>query len=245
MQSTGEHWEAVRRSERYYAAQLRRVARHVGDLVSGFQANDPSVLQPLIDLLERYSYILEPWARAIAQRMVAEVARRDATAWMRASKEIGRNLRIEVYETPLGDVARKIVADQVDLIKSIPLEAAQRVQALSMEAQTGGRRWEEAAQMIREQYGVSQSKATLIARTESAKASTAIVEARARHVGADQYRWWTAGDARVRPAHRRLNGRVYSWDSPPVAEASGERHHPGAFPNCRIGCYAEPIIAPP
>ncbi len=45
---------------------------------------------------------------------------------------------------------------------------------------------------------------------------------------------------RTRLGHRRLNGRMFSWDDPPVVDSTtGERGHPGLDKHCR--CWAEPV----
>ncbi|MBJ3784002.1 minor capsid protein [Devosia sp. MSA67] len=51
------------------------------------------------------------------------------------------------------------------------------------------------------------------------------------------YTWRTAGDDKVRHAHAALEGKVFSWSSPP------EGGHPGAGHNCR--CWAEPYYGDP
>ena len=239
---TVAHFRHVRRVENDYRTQLRRIARHVGEIIAAFPNADYDSLPQLQRALQAYAEAVTPWAEATAARMIAQVSQRDATAWQRLARSIGINLRDEVYNTPLGAVARQIVDDQVNLIRSLPLDAAQRVQALTMEGLTGGRRYGEVEKMIRETGHVTASRATLIARTETAKAQSAIVQARSRYVGASTYRWWTVRDIDVRPMHKRLHGTIQDWNNPPVAEEGGQRHHPGEFPNCR--CFAEPIITP-
>ena len=234
------YFAKVRNAETSYAVQLRKVARQVGDLVRQFSADSPAAVAELVSVLNGYAGILRPWARAVAERMIAEVARRDEQAWFKASQDLGRNLRQEIRSAPVGSEVRRILEEQVQLITSIPVDAARRVQSLSVEYLSGGRRYQELVPMILASGQVAASRATLIARTETAKASSSLMEARARYVGANQYIWRTVMDRDVRPAHKRLEGTVHSWDEPPVAEANGERHHPGAFPNCR--CFAEPII---
>lgn len=238
---TTNFFEHVRRVENDYRIQLRRIAAHVETIMRAFPDVDIENLPLLQRALQRYADSLDPWAEAVATRIVAQVAQRDASAWFKASRAIGRSLREEVMYAPLGATARQIVADQVHLIRSLPLEAAQRVQTLAMEAVTGGRRYDQVAQMIRETGRVTRSRADLIGRTEVAKAQSAITQARALYTGSTQFRWATAKDKDVRPAHRRLEGRVFSWDAPPVAEANGIRHLPGAYPNCR-SCWAEPLF---
>lgn len=235
-----QHFEQVRRAERYYANRLRAIARNIGHLINAFTPGDVSQLPEMLEMLDRYSYIIEPWARATASRMLAEVTRRDATAWFRVSRAIGRNLRILIETAPMGATIRQLLDDQVELITSLPTEAGRRVQEYTQDFVAGGRRYDELVDLVRDSGNVTVSRATLIARTETAKCQSAIVQVRAEHIGADQYIWHTVRDAAVRREHRRLEGTVQRWDDPPVAEANGARHHPGNFPNCR--CYAEPII---
>jgi SPP1 gp7 family putative phage head morphogenesis protein len=115
------------------------------------------------------------------------------------------------------------------------------MQALARKAYIAGDRYETIIPKIQAKVsGMTRNRATLIARTETAKTASAFVQARAKYIGADTYIWRTVRDADVRPAHKRLEGTVHSWDAPPIAEEGGQRHHPGEFPNCR--CFSEPRI---
>jgi SPP1 gp7 family putative phage head morphogenesis protein len=234
------HFSKVRNAETTYATQLRKVARHIGDLVRQLYTGDPAATAELVITLRRYADLLNPWARATAARLLAEVARRDETAWRWAAAAIGSELRTEIAGAPIGDEVRRLLAEQVGLITSLPLDAAQRVQALALEGATTGRRYGDLVQEINRTGHVTIGRANLIARTETAKAQSAITQARARYVGSDAYTWISANDRDVRPAHKRLAGHVFRWDDPPIAEEGGQRHHPGEFPNCR--CYAEPVL---
>jgi len=235
-----QHWERVRNAEQSYVRQLTEVADNISALINTFTPGDASHLDQLRETLDRYSFLLEPWARIVAERMVADVMTRDANAWFRTSQEIGTNLKAVVETTPLGGAMRKLVEDQVQLIRSLPLDAARRVQQFTNDFMLGGKRYDELVDLIRQTGPVTVNRATLIARTETAKAQSAVVQARAQHIGAEQYIWHTVRDTAVRLEHRKLEGSVQRWDDPPVAEANGERHHPGNFPNCR--CYAEPLL---
>lgn len=230
-------WDKVRRAETTYATQLRKIARQVADLIRTIGPVDP---QQVIRTLQEYAKILDPWAKATAGRMIAEVARRDEKAWFDASRAIGRSLGQELFSAPLGTEVQRLVADQVGLITSLPLEAAQRVQRLAIEAAPAGKRYQELVPEILKTGPITVNRATLIARTETAKVQSAITQVRAKYVGSEAYVWRTARDRDVRPAHKRLEGKVFKWDDPPIAEENGDRHHPGCFPNCR--CYSEPIL---
>jgi SPP1 gp7 family putative phage head morphogenesis protein len=229
------YFAKVRLAERSYSVALRKIARHVGHIISGFPAGAEAHLPDLLSMLEQYARMLTPWARSAAQRMIAEVARRDEAAWRRLSDTIGRNLALEVRNAPTGNMMRLLQDEQVALITSIPLDAGRRVQALTRELVTGGKRYDEAVPMILASGSVTASRATLIARTETAKAAASLTQARAQHIGSTGYIWRTAHDLDVRPAHKRLDATFHAWDDPPIAEADGQRHHPGNFPNCFVG----------
>jgi SPP1 gp7 family putative phage head morphogenesis protein len=235
------HFERVRRAELGYAQRLRNISRTVSRLIDAFTIGDQAQLPDMIDILNRYSYIIRPWAETVGAKMIAEVSRRDANAWFKTSRDIGVYLRDMIENAPIGHVIRGLLDDQVELITSIPIEAGRRVQEHTMDFVAGGKRYDELVELIHDTNDVTVNRATLIARTETAKAQSAIVEARARHIGSDQYIWRTMMDSAVRPMHRGLEGTVQSWDDPPEAEANGEHHHPGNFPNCR--CYAEPLLS--
>jgi SPP1 gp7 family putative phage head morphogenesis protein len=239
-----QHFARVRNAYLQYAVQLRKIARHVGDIIKQFTPGDPAIVPALVNMLTNYAHILDPWAKAAAANMIAEVSRRDEQAWYKHSRLLGRELRKEIWGTPLGDLYRSLIDEQVGYIKSIPLDAAERVQKLTLEYTITGQRYGSIIDQIRDSTGVSISKATLIARTETAKSHALITQARAEYVGSTHYIWHTVQDYRVRKRHKELNGKTFRWKDPPIASEIGQkemRYNPGGGPNCR--CWAEPIIA--
>jgi SPP1 gp7 family putative phage head morphogenesis protein len=236
-----QHFARVQNAQAVYQAQLRRIARQVGELINAYPIGDPAALAALQSLLDQYATVLRPWAYAAAQRMIAEVLRRDETAWFRHAEMIGVELKREILgATPLGETMRRLVEDQVHLITSIPIDAGRDVQRKSREYWSGGIRYDELRSYVLERSSVTYNRATLIARTETAKTASAVVEARSKFIGATHYIWRSVRDRDVRRLHKLLDGTTHAWDDPPVAEEQGQRHHPGQFPNCR--CYAEPIL---
>ena len=171
--------------------------------------------------------------------MVAEVAQRDERSWHRVADQMGNALRKEIAEAPIGDLMRARQAEQVKLITSLPLEAAERVQHMTREGIIKGWRADQIAAEIMKTGEVTKSRADLIARTEVGRTSTLLTQARAEHIGSTDFIWRTAGDSDVRASHKALNGKTFRWDSPPECDPG---HHalPGAIWNCR--CYAEPVI---
>lgn len=233
-----EAFARVRRAERQYAAKLRKVARHVGDIIREHDAFADGGMAEIKRVLDKYAEVITPWAKAAAARMIADVGRRDEKAWEANSRAIGRSLRGEVLEAPTGQFLRERQAENVKLITSLPTEAAERVQSLTLEALFNSSRASSIATEIARSGEVTVARANMIARTEVSKTSSGLVEARARHVGSDGYIWRTAGDSDVRHSHRQMNGKFVRWDEPPTLDKM--TGHAGSFPNCR--CYPEPVI---
>lgn len=236
-----ERFIRARRAETKYRASLTRVAHHVGTLVKGFaprgEVTEPGALR---EALTRYAEVLRPWAMSTVARMQAEVGQRDLAAWAELGREMGTNLRNEIAHAPTGHEMRTLMAEDVELITSLPLEAARRVHRLTQQALLESTRASEIYKEILRTGAVTVARAKLIARTEVARTASKLVESRATFVGSEGYIWRTVGDSDVRPLHRKLNGKFFRWDDPPVSGESGEKAHAGQIYNCR--CYPDPII---
>jgi len=231
-----------RRAEAQFARKLRALARRVGELTTSMYDHDDPVgsSHRLQSLLRNYGQTLRPWAREQARRMVVDVMRRDEVFWAERTKQMGRALKEEIQNAPTGVMLRERTQEAASYITSLPLEAAQRVEQLTLRMLTNSSRAPEVSKMIMLTGNVTKSRANLIARTEVARTASILTQVRAEHVGSDSYIWRTVGDIDVREDHRHLNGHVFRWDDPPVAGPNNMRYHAGAGPNCR--CYSEPII---
>ncbi len=110
-----------------------------------------------------------PWATKVAENFTADIVRKNDEQWRKHSKTISRELRNLVNSAPPGQVMKSIVAEQVKYIKSLPLEAADRVydiQNRAIEAVVTGGRAEHFAKEIAASGDIAKSRADLIARTE-------------------------------------------------------------------------------
>ena len=179
--------KVVKNTEREYAKALRKIARHAASIVDlyadGAVIANPTGMQAA---LIKYAEELAPFANRTASKMIAATQKSIDRAIKSQSKTMSAKLR-EVLQSQTGRVAIDLHRAQVDLIKSLPIDAGTRAQNLAMEAVTGGRRPAEIAAEIARTGEVTQSRALLIARTESSKASAVLTEARAKSVGATHY----------------------------------------------------------
>lgn len=230
-----------RAAERAFETALRRVGRIVAGMIQphiqGHRLTDEAQMQRL---LREYGKALAPWAVVVSDKMIQSVAVTNRRAFESASKKIGATLRGSMAASLEGQTARLLQQRQVELITSLPIEAGLRAQRLAQTAQQDGTRAAEVAEALAETEGVTLSRATLIARTEVAKANAALTQARAEAVGATHYVWETAEDGDVRESHAAMQGTVNRFDDPPTLE-DGMTGNPGEFPNCR--CFAVPVLA--
>lgn len=204
----------------------------------GFDVNDPRTYPLITASLNEYANTLHFWAENTAGRIITDVALRDEKTWMLYAQDLSRGMRDQIRNTDTGAVYQELLNKQVHLIKSLPLEAAQRVQDLSTRALIEGGRASDIAGLIMASGHVAKSRADTIARTEVSRASSVFTQARAENLGSDGYIWRDSRRIDVRPSHREMNGKFVLWAEPPTLDKL--TGHAGCLPNCY--CYPEPVI---
>ena len=173
---------------------------------------------------------------------------REAASASSQGREIYKALMKETSTGAMGQQIAQAVQQNSTLIKTVPSDMAERFSKMAQENYMQGMRPEETMkQIMKEAPHLKEYEARRIARTESAKASTELVRARAESLGLNLYVWHTCNDERVRDSHRAMQGVVCSWSDPPSPERlAGTRdygpYHPAGIFNCR--CIALPVVDP-
>lgn len=117
------------------------------------------------------------------------------------------------------------------------LELRQKVQSNSLRGHRSGN----LVKMIQETQGASKTKAKFLARQETSLLMSKMREQRYTEIGLDEYKWTGVNDARERPDHKMLNGRIFKYSNPPVTnQQTGARNNPGEDYGCR--CIAVPVF---
>lgn len=158
------------------------------------------------------------------------------------SRTLGIDLMDDYYN---GDFYKEIIErwieQNISLIKSIPYDCLNEMQAITQKGFVDGRTITSIAKDIQKAYSVRRSKALFLARDQMAKLNSEITQYQQRDAGVNRYIWSTSGDERVRESHAALDGKTFSWDSPPVVDKkTGRRAHPGEDYQCR--CVALPVF---
>lgn len=227
-------------AENKYRRQLNKLAVQVGDIINAHIAGGTVVDQDgMRRSIELYTQAITPWARAVGSDMVNSVDNTSENDWTALSKQVSDKMEFMVNNTDTGEIVQQLIDEQVELIQSIPQDAAIRAQKLALEGVVSGERADEIREMLLDTTNVTKSRAQTIARTETARANSAVTHARAYQTGVQEYKWVAVMDSRTRQSHEAMDGNTYRFDTPPLVEGEGY-HGPGQIYNCR--CYADPII---
>jgi len=154
--------------------------------------------------------------------------------------EFKRVIGITSKETGVAAKLRQFQIDNISYIKSLAGKQIQDIDAILVDAEAGAWRVEDLSEKLVHSFGVTQSKADLLARDQTLSLNGQLTQIRQTNAGITQYVWTTSNDERVRPTHQDLEGTVQSWASPPEVSDDGRTGHPGEDFQCR--CTAFPIL---
>lgn len=197
---------------------------------------DAPSLFSVLDVLRAIRGAVVGGASSAAQGLLFLAGEVDEDTTEAVDKELSRLLTIPLASAAGADgLIETWVADNVSLITSLGSDVLDEVEALVLNAATGGQPTLSLLDDIQARFGVSYSRASLIARDQTAKLSSQITQARHTAYGIEEYQWSTSGDARVRQKHASLDGRIFTW-----AEGAPGGIHPGTDFQCR--CVARPVL---
>ena len=163
--------------------------------------------------------------------------------WKKAiGKTLGVNILEDYFDGPFyADILDKWVKENVNLIVTIPHDALDEMEKIVIQSYLDGKPITAITKEIQRNYSTTKSHARLIARDQMGKLNSKITQHQQKACGVRRYKWSDSGDSRVRRDHRRLNGKIFSWDDPPVIDTrTGRRGHPGDDYQCR--CVAIPVF---
>lgn len=155
-------------------------------------------------------------------------------------KDYNRIVGVDPIESSQGVkfVLDSFVKQNVKKIKTIHEDYFSEVERIVLDGLKAGKLAGTISEEIEARYSVTQAQAVRIARTETGKLYTQLDAATAQTNGVETYIWHTHIDGRESTDHKRKDGNVYRYDSPPYDEDFKQNVHPADRPNCR--CWAEP-----
>jgi SPP1 gp7 family putative phage head morphogenesis protein len=243
-------WTMPNRIEREYSRALRALAQQIRTVI-GTDTDPYAAVRRLRFVTTHPPY--REYCDSLALKMATHIQTRINGTWRTAAQHAGRggefyrDLMVELQGNGTYDAFVNLVRENAEWIKSFPRDIAEELTVYIQEQVLKGRRSSDIAQELGAIFDDwSQSKMTLIARTETSKTQTALTQVRAERLGLSWYIWRTSEDARIRSSHVRMDGVLIRWAEPPRPELLvGEvnppsAYHAGEIYNCR--CYPEPVI---
>lgn len=241
-----------RKAERKYQRLINRILKKAeGEIARLVDPTPEQIINKLLQIASspQFERMCEEAARQTVSMLAVGMKRswRAAAGASSQGRLIYKALMQETTNTAIGQTISAIVAENSKLIKTCPHDMALRFSKLARQREFEGVRPDHITrEIMQEAKHLREFEARRIARTESAKASTALVQSRAEALHLDFYIWRTAHDSRVRAQHEKMDGVICRWSDPPDPESmAGERsygrYHPGGIFNCR--CIALPVIA--
>jgi len=248
-------WDWSIRTEQQYNRSLQRLRRQIITYIGNAASTDE--IRRRLRVIQNTPEF-NTFAESIAANMAGQVNRASVRQWRQMAQGARRQrgdriftaLQRELRDTPIGGRVQDIIIGNADLIKTLPnrLDAEMSSFLAKINAQGGMRPEQVMRQLMGEFDNLLEYQARRIARTETAKAQSALTQARSENLGIDWYVWRTAQDGmRVRESHRHMEGVLVGWSNPPNPESLAGKdnshgpYHAGNFPNCR--CYSEPLIS--
>ncbi len=132
-----------------------------------------------------------------------------------------------------------IIAENVSLIKSIPQQYFTRIETLVMQSVARGGDLGELKKQLKQQFGVTDRRARLIATDQNRKASSSLAAIRQQSLGIKKGIWLHTGAGQhPRPDHVAANGREF--DITKGCLIGGKYILPGQEINC--GCTWRPVL---
>ncbi len=230
-----------------YLPEIRAAA--ASELESGFRTDGlPDLLNIISGIFSKMiNQLLEKLdtfpMREKLGRVAYQLQKLSVREWKRQVHDtLGLNLLEDYYKKEFyREMLEKWVAENVSLIKTIPQECLERMREIVLDGYRSGISTPAIVKKIQKEYSISKSHARLIARDQIGKLNCDITRKQQQDAGVEEYEWSDSDDERVRKRHKKLSGKRYRWDDPPVVdEKRGRRCHPGQDYQCR--CVALPVF---
>jgi hypothetical protein len=154
---------------------------------------------------------------------------------------------------PITDAFKKTVKghlrENVDLIStkavgggpSIPAKAFSRIRTLAKNSMEHGRDVVGFTSDLRDEFGITERRASLIARDQNNKMTSQFHQTRQKDCGISKAVWiHTSASVSPREEHEEWDGMAYNVDDGVYSEVDGEQVWPGTPINC--GCLSQSII---
>ena len=155
--------------------------------------------------------------------------------------DLGFDLKFAYHSRKERAIFNSIVEQNVNLIKSIASEHLTKVQGVVLRGIETGHDLSRMTEDLEEGFGVSERRAAMIARDQTAKASNNLSRQRLMDYGVKKGKWMhTSSGKTYRDSHVQMDGEIYDLEQGCYDDDYGDYVQPGELRNCH--CVCVPVI---
>jgi uncharacterized protein with gpF-like domain len=166
-------------------------------------------------------------ALPISTRYITSILKRVRSGRTSALKELG--ITVKINPSRLTDERfQALIQENASLIKTIPRQYAERVQGAVQRSISSGMDRDALQKELRSIYGITERRAKMIARDQTAKATQALAEVTDKDLGFTHGVWVRVpGRYSSRPTHIAMNGKTFELSKGLYDSATKEFTKPG------------------
>ncbi|ETR72932.1 MAG: phage head morphogenesis protein, SPP1 gp7 family domain protein [Candidatus Magnetoglobus multicellularis str. Araruama] len=217
MKNIGTQIRTLKKHVNNYANDLKVLTGHVIDgtneLIIPVLKNGEGEISSALDSAFaqlKSGLNFDMFAKHVASEHVNTLVESHAERFYRSLKSFTKiDLRGVVNEEGLEDFVAANVSNNVSLISDIPTEYFKKIEQITYNGITSGKRYDQIASEIASRYPSLESRAYRIAADQSQTITSQINVKRSTNVGIKQGYYRTSKDENVRPWHKELDGMLY------------------------------------
>jgi uncharacterized protein with gpF-like domain len=227
--------EAMTNSYEYW---LKATYRKQAPAMASDRLPSKTAIQMLDDLAKRWIDKFDYFAPLISETYHDSMLKAHDASFKSALDDAGWAVEFKMTE-PMRDAMNASIAENIALIKTIPVQYHSQVEGAVLRSYAAGRDLQQMVSDIQAVNPVTLNRATLIARDQSNKLNGTIAKARQLEVGITKALWMHSHAGKEpRPDHLAADGREYEIEK--GCYISDEYINPGYMINCR--CTSRPIL---
>ncbi|MFZ7222711.1 phage minor head protein [Avibacterium avium] len=243
-----KRWLFPEAIEREYVKYLQAIAKQISDTA---RKKLPEITPHLKRMLRQDDSIeiLEQWLTELLQATTFYTRDNDIRPAVRQflsqtaefnkkqfHKVLKSAYKVDIFLTEpwLDEPLLQAEWQNVNLIKSIPIQLQEKLRYRMAEAVLGGESYKSLAADLEKLLDMPKRRATIIARDQIGKLNGRLTQLRQENIGVKSYIWRGSLDERERLSHVEREGKEFRWDNPP------DDGHPGQPILCR--CSAEAVL---
>lgn len=243
-----KRWLFPEAIEREYVKYLQAIAKQISDTA---RKKLPEITPHLKRMLRQDDSIeiLEQWLTELLQATTFYTRDNDIRPAVRQflsqtaefnkkqfHKVLKSAYKVDIFFTEpwLDEPLLQAEWQNINLIKSIPIQLQEKLRYRMAEAVLGGESHKSLAADLEKLLDIPKRRATIIARDQIGKLNGRLTQLRQENIGVKSYIWRGSLDERERLSHVEREGKEFRWDNPP------DDGHPGQPILCR--CSAEAVL---